>query len=560
MLVTIISWIYMILICLSVGVGVQKVLDRWLHFHALSFTGYIVSGIVAITVYAEIFSIFYKVGMIAHCLLLITALICAWFCLDTWKFLFGLAKKHIFSWDALFYFGLVVLVAFFTSRGTFHTDTNIYHAGAIRIYEEYGLIKGMGNLQLHYAYNSAYLAFASIFSLSWLLPWSLHTTTGFIEVILCIYACHGLKNFWTRKKHLADLGRVALLIYAIVNLCGSQSPATDYGTMFLSLYIICAWLDNMEQTRNTGKYILLSIASLFVATMKLSAASMVLLALLPGITMLKNKEWKKIIFSICMGCIVFFPFLIRNFLISGWLFYPFESIDLFPVSWKVPLASLLVDSAQIKVWGRCLYDVNLIDMPISQWLPIWWESQERYSQMLIYANVLGLFLMITNLIHKLIQHKKTDFDLILLYSMLLCSALIWLFTAPFIRYGLAFLLVFPLLGIGAWFAEERRGLYSLISGSLTLLIALCFFPYIDHYITDDGVFIKHNLSKPYYITQVPYDTAETGSYVLNGNTIYYSVDGIVNSYYYTPNTCYEQMLLHAELVDDNLRHGFRPKE
>lgn len=57
----------------------------------------------------------------------------------------------------------------FTSRGEFHTDTNIYHAAAIRIYEEYGLVKGIGNLQLHYAYNSSCLAFASIFSMKWLL-------------------------------------------------------------------------------------------------------------------------------------------------------------------------------------------------------------------------------------------------------------------------------------------------------------------------------------------------------------------------------------------------------
>ena len=70
--------------------------------------------------------------------------------------------------------------------------------------------------------------------------------------------------------------------------------------------------------------------------------------------------------------------LVMEYIADGWSeaeeFEPFEAIDIFNVSWKVPLKYLLIDSYQIKVWGRCLYDVSLIDMPISQWLPIWWRK------------------------------------------------------------------------------------------------------------------------------------------------------------------------------------------
>ena len=43
------------------------------------------------------------------------------------------------------------MTAYFASRGLQHTDTGIYHAQAIRWYEEYGLVKGLGNLQQHFA-------------------------------------------------------------------------------------------------------------------------------------------------------------------------------------------------------------------------------------------------------------------------------------------------------------------------------------------------------------------------------------------------------------------------
>ena len=87
------------------------------------------------------------------------------------------------------------MTAYFASRGLQHTDTGIYHAQAIRWYEEYGLVKGLGNLQQHFAYNSAYLAYAAAFSMKWLVGQSLHGTNGFLQAFLCIWALYGLKNF-----------------------------------------------------------------------------------------------------------------------------------------------------------------------------------------------------------------------------------------------------------------------------------------------------------------------------------------------------------------------------
>lgn len=93
-------------------------------------------------------------------------------------------------------------------------------------------------------------------------------------------------------------------------------------------------------------------------------------------------------------------------MISGWLLYPFNGIDLFQVEWKIPEEYLLVDANQIKVWGRCLYDVNKIDWPISKWFPLWWEGQERYEKMLLGAVCLGGVLLVIQWMRKLLKHKK----------------------------------------------------------------------------------------------------------------------------------------------------------
>ena len=67
-------------------------------------------------------------------------------------------RKRFRSKEGVVCLIIVLISAFYASRGVFHRDTGIYHAQAIRIIEEYGVIKGIGNFQLHFAYNSsAYL-------------------------------------------------------------------------------------------------------------------------------------------------------------------------------------------------------------------------------------------------------------------------------------------------------------------------------------------------------------------------------------------------------------------
>lgn len=564
MLVVILSWIYYFFLCLLIGLGMEKGLIKILKGKwRFQIIDHLVAGIAGITIYAAFFSIFYKVGMIAHLLLLVAAVFSGYQNRKELGELWKAGKKIIFSWEGFFFVCFILGIAFFTSRGNFHTDTHIYHAQNIRLYEEYGLIKGMANLQLHYGYNSLYLAFCAVMSLSWLLPWSLHTTTGFVEVILCLYALHHLKSFKGRKSHLEDAGCVAILFYALVNVTGSMSPATDYPTMFLSIYMAAVWLRAIEEKAHYSVYALLSVFGVFLGTMKLSAIAMAFVVVYPAFFLLKEKKWKEIGLYIGLGVFVLAPYLIRNVLLSGWLIYPFEAIDLFDVAWKVPLEYLLVDAYQIKVWGRCLYDVNLIDMPVTEWFPIWWGAQERYAKMLLGANVLGIGLAAFNLGYKLVKQLEVRTELVTLYVGLLVSALVWFFMAPFIRYGLGFLLVLPLIGMASWFDYKKRGLQSIITGTLVFCIFLCFSPYVDRYVTDDGVFVKQRLLDPYYITAKDYDAGSMDSYVVNNNVIYFndlkSEEGARNSYHNFPGTCYKFMMDRSMLVSEDIRDGIVPK-
>lgn len=556
MLAVILSWIYIFFICFIVGTGILGFCKN----KKFSMTWYLVAGIIVITVYVEFFSLIGKIGWIAHLVMLAAVFLSGYFQRKKLAELWKEYKPVLFSWEGFFYLCFLVLIAFFTSRGSFHTDTNIYHAQAIRLYEEYGFIKGMGNLQLHFAYNSAYFAFASIFSLNWLFGRSLHTTTGFIEVFMCLYAFHGLKSFKLHKSHIADMMRVAILFYTLVIITGSMSPASDYVTMYFVLFIITAWCENVEADKDVAVYSLLAVAVVFVATLKFSACLLVLAVIYPAVFLVKERRWKETGVYLGSGLVILLPFLIRNFLISGWLLYPFNGIDLFQVEWKIPEEYLLVDANQIKVWGRCLYDVDKVDWPVPKWLPIWWEGQERYEQMLLGAVCLGCALLVIQWAAKLLKHKKIRWDLFTLEMTILVCMAAWFFMAPFIRYGLAFLFAVIMIAAGEWLSEEKRGLYSIVTGGLIFCILVSVSPYWDHYITDAGVFVKQNLIQPYYLIQKDYDRTEVGSCEINGNLIYYPESGEINDYHVFPGTCYKPMLERSTLIGNEIKDGFKAKE
>ena len=562
MLSVLLNWCYIFFITQLIGLGFYRCVGHVVLHQSInhSISRNTVCGMVITTIFAQFFSLFYKVGLVANLILLV---LCILIIFQSKKILSEYTqsiKRTAFTWEGVLYIGVILILAFATSRGLFHTDTNIYHAQAIHWYEEMGVVKGQGNLQLHFAYNSSALAFAALFSLGFLGVQSFHCTTGFIAVLFCVWAIRHIREYSSHDSHVTDMCCVAILFYALVNLTGFMSPASDYATMFFALYLIARWSWEIESgEKDITAHALLSVLAVFLCTLKLSAGPIVLLAIYPAVCLIQEKRYREIMLYLSMGIITLMPFLIRNVIISGWLLYPFPAIDLFRVDWKIPEASVLIDSAQIKVWGKCLYDIALSDLPMKEWIPIWWSAQERYAQMLIYCNILAICLDIVMLLHHLLKKEKLNFNLILLNVVVAGCSAAWFVLAPFIRYGLSFLLATPMLAVGMWLHKKERSLYQLVSGGIIVLMFFMGSSYWEHYFTDDMVFLKHNLTEPYYIMQKDYDSTDLQEIDMDGITIYAPTHGEVSGYYNFPTTTYPQALPDVELRGDSLKDGFRNK-
>ncbi|MEE3471066.1 MAG: hypothetical protein VZR24_10435 [Butyrivibrio hungatei] len=570
MVVVLLSYVYIFLMCLVAGVAIRKALSRFIPIPSeerIGITGIVTTGLVTLTVYAECFSIFYKVGAVCHALMLIILTIGAYkYRKEVSELLTGV-RKRFRSKEGVVCLIIVLISAFYASRGNFHRDTGIYHAQAIRIIEEYGIIKGLGNFQLHFAYNSSYLALCALFTLSFVLPFALHTMTGFIMALFTCYAACGLMKWTSRVSHTADMARLAIIIYGITVLEYLQSPATDYGAMYMVLYIMCAWITQAVEKKDDSEdipvYGYLAVLSIFTVSMKLSAAALVVLAILPFILLVKKKMTKETFSFIVIGFLSFLPYLVRNVIISGWILYPAEAIDLFNVVWKVPAEYMKFDADQIKVWGRELQDTMSVEegitVGISDWLPIWWEKKRFYEKLLLVFQVAGAGAVLLNLFIRKVR-KKIRADVAMFYIAVFINIAMWFFTAPFIRYGLAFLMLLPICAAMDLAENIFKG-KTFLRFVMVAIAVVCFGNWTARYLkVDKERFVEH-AKDGYYLTPIPFPDSETDEVNMNGVIVYNTVheDDEINSYYNCPSSCYSDMMNRSEPIGTTLKEGFKAK-
>lgn len=570
MVVVLLSYVYIFLMCLIAGVAIRKALSRFIPIPSeerIGITGIVTTGLVTITVYAECFSIFYKVGAVCHALMLIILTIGAYKYRKEVSALLINVKKRFRSKEGVVCLIIVLISAFYASRGNFHRDTGIYHAQAIRIIEEYGIIKGLGNFQLHFAYNSSYLALCALFTLSFVLPFALHTMTGFIMALFTCYAACGLMKWTSRVSHTADMARLAIIIYGITVLEYLQSPATDYGAMYMVLYIMCAWITQAVEKKDDSEdipvYGYLAVLSIFTVSMKLSAAALVVIAILPFILLVKKKMTKETFSFIVIGFLSFLPYLVRNVIISGWILYPAEAIDMFNVVWKVPAEYMKFDANQIKVWGRELQDTMSVEdgitVGISDWLPIWWEKKRFYEKLLLVFQVAGAGAVLLNLFIRKVR-KKIRADVAMFYIAVFINIGMWFFTAPFIRYGLAFLMLLPICAAMDLAENIFKG-KTFLRFVMVAIAVVCFGNWTARYLkVDKERFVEH-AKDGYYLTPIPFPDSETDEVNMNGVIVYNTVheDEEINSYYNCPSSCYSDMINRSEPIGTTLKEGFKAK-
>lgn len=462
MIVTLLNWIYIFATSYILGFyclpRIAALIDKESEL-TFNWCDNTIAGIVIATIYAGFFSLFGGVGLLANIIMVICCVILV--ALDRKRIKRPYVNANaivknpvalllILAGALLFFLNLM-----YTAESTFHYDTGLYHAQAIHWIEDYGVIKGLGFIHVRLAYNSAYFPLCALYSMRDLTGGqSLHSVSGFISVVMCLYSIYGWIRAVNRKKEagedsgshiVSSFVRVAPVLYFAVCILEITSPESDYITVNLIIWILLRCIEINEDEINGNKlagYCLLAICSFAVVAYKLSAAVIAMVTIWPLVILIKKKNPKGIIISGILCAVTVLPYLIRNVMICGWLVYPVDSIDLFNVPWKFTKDVLTRDAGEIGEWAKSM-NVNGDGgtHPLG-WVSSWWQEQYFATRMFISSMLMSIPVMIISFFNG----KK--WFLKFMMAVMTISLVFYFIKAPLIRYCYGPVLVLPLTVTG----------------------------------------------------------------------------------------------------------------
>jgi hypothetical protein len=441
-------------------------------------------GLAALSVLATLLSLFMPLSAFAVGIVLAGAVV-----ILVWQLFSGRLKMYVsqmrfqVSLMALLLFALVLVSIMEQATHTpRNPDSGIYHAQTIRWAETYPAVPGLGNLHGRLAFNSSWLVVQSLFSFAFLGLQSFRLLPALLSMLVLFDCTGGLIKWLRGKNNPANILKTFLIpIFFTVLPSEISSPGTDLPVVLLIWFIAVAWLERPRGgIHEPGIHDLsLFILVLFTITIKLSAAPLLILAALVGISVLHRPVQ---IGKLVIVAVVFLtPWFARSVIQSGYLVYPVAALDIFQVDWKVPSSDANVERDAIVAYARLprLERSEVLAMPTNIWLRQWFANLTLNRKLVLGLGVLSPFLLIGILTVETLWRERFriwNIYLLQVYLTVLIGGIYWLFTAPDFRFGYGFLLLLiliPLLLPVTWISRELNSRTRLLP--ITVAIGLILF-------------------------------------------------------------------------------------
>jgi hypothetical protein len=452
MVTTLILWVYQLFIILPFGFFLLSLNKSYkkkasdISYFTLAFLG----GIVFLTTLSSFFTFFINISWQVHSFVLMVSIL-LWLYLIRSKsipnFQVNIWPKNIFQRISLVTL-LIAVVITLLSATTIpeNPDTAIYHAQGIHWIENFKVVPGLGNLHERFAYNSSWLVINALFSLSFLNIQSFHILPSLLFLVCASYFFSGVFAVSGGSKRISDLIKYVFFIATLLLLQTEiSSPGTDF-PVTLIIWIICAeWVKLLEsaQELRTFEGIVLAIIAFFCATIKLSSVPIVLFILWVLITEIRKKRLINILVICIAALMIFVPYIGRNIILSGHLFFPGLKNDPIHVDWGIPSADVEVEKSTIH-WFALLPRVDLKVFNTMTWqdqYKEWFYNQiPRHKAMLTYLVLIPIPFSLLLLFRKWRTLLKSQSEICWPILCMYAGVLFWLITAPTFRFGYGFIM------------------------------------------------------------------------------------------------------------------------
>lgn len=356
-----------------------------------------------------------------------------------------LKKPLIFLVSFIAYLALIMV---FNAGPVTMDDTGSYHIQMVKWVQEFGSVPGIANLHMRFGFNSSWFSTVGMFNY----PVGGLNTYFSLNGLLCIWSCFFLlekiiissKTGEPLKSQNQSLGFLIILLLCLLNWSIIRSTASSANYDFISTCCIIALFADLNEKQNDAPIEWL-IWPVYLFTVRIMNFPILILSLVYIVRLIKTGGAKQLLLIIFFMGFFIIPFLIRNVILSGYLFFPVYQLDFFSFDWKADKMKLAEISNYIKNFNRVnpmFQSMSLTEkMNFPDWIPAWYNYLFRFDKITLTLSIFGYGVQLF-----FIRKMKNRLYRVFLLAMI-CQLISWFFIGPDPRFVYGPLLFGIFLGV-----------------------------------------------------------------------------------------------------------------
>ncbi len=464
MLVILLSWIYIFFTTLNFGILFTKLFriqnSNLVIHHILGF--FLYSILTSFSAFFLRINIEYYISI-----LLINILVFlkyrSHFNTHISSFISSVYKLKI-HYKLLFVF-LFIITLVQSSTKPYLLDNESYYIQTIKWINEYGYVKGLANLHMFFGQNSAWHTLQAGFNFPFIFDF-FNDLNGYLFVLISFFALNNLNNYKTEQQSQSfKFGLILLFTLFLMQFINAPSP--DLIIFLIAPYLFYQFLGKHNAISTDCFKIALSLV-LFLCFIKVTNA---ILIVLPIILFAKNfQSLKKNIPSyiiLCSGILILF--ISKNIIISGYILYPIEQINILSFDWKTPKS--ILEFYNNGTYLDSMNNANILHLNFIDKFKFW-ITQPKLNGFfnLFYIFLIAVFPFI-------IFKNKNKFGLITIYILAIVQLCILWNSSPQYRFFFIFIMFLSIEVFSFLFKNKK--FYLIVVSFMILTSSLPVFLKID---------------------------------------------------------------------------------
>lgn len=510
MLLILISWIYIALITFIIGIGTSDLLKS----HSENFIIQSFTGLFSITILAGFWAVFYRINWEFHLLLLLLGIFILKFKWKTINKSITQLLREFKSLDGLYKTGfLLFFVGILFKSALLPTifDNETYYVQTIKWLNEYGLVTGLANLHLFLGQTSAWHISQSVFNFSFFTG-NLNDLNGFCLLLAVLNSILKLNRLNSKSLTLLT---IILLVFSFYFLFFIDSPSPDLPIYIFTIIVSCLFLENYNSFSKEDFFpiLILVLFSIFIKPIFIILLILPLYLYLVNYKILKKETFK----SAFLILITFSIITLKNFILTGYGFYPNTSFNLYTSVHAVPKNIINYFFSEKMRYSFFIDTNNTHSLTVI----------DKLKNLLTFSKIIGTINLITFITFILFAfvavYKKTNRKFVVLYLVLLSQFLLIIIIIPNFRFYIHY--TFILLGLLTINLIKDKKQISIVFKS-SLIIFILFL----------GISLKYNFGKN-QISKTKSNRYDNLIFIPNNNSSLETTFDLIKSnqfYYYSP--------------------------